>query len=137
MRYLAYGCIAAVMLAGSSAAAQSPEDKAQSAAETWLQVVDDGAYDASWDQAAKLFKGSITKEQWKQALTGARTPLGKRVSRKVKTRKYAEKLPGAPDGKYVVIEFDTAFEHKSTAVETVTPLLDTDGAWRVSGYFIR
>jgi hypothetical protein len=46
-------------------------------------------------------------------------------------------LPGAPDGEYVVFQFDTQFEHKRAAVETVTPMRDPDGSWRVSGYFIR
>ena len=41
------------------------------------------------------------------------------------------------DGKYVVIQYDTVFEHKASAVETVTPMPDPDGVWRVSGYFIR
>jgi hypothetical protein len=36
-----------------------------------------------------------------------------------------------------VIQFATSFENKKTAVETVTPMRDGDGAWRVSGYFIR
>ncbi len=40
-------------------------------------------------------------------------------------------------GKYVVIQFDTVFEHKASASETVTPMLDPDGVWRVSGYFFR
>jgi hypothetical protein len=53
------------------------------------------------------------------------------------SREYSEKLPGAPDGKYVVIQFDAVFENKPSAVETVTPMLDPDGVWRVSGYFIR
>jgi hypothetical protein len=46
-------------------------------------------------------------------------------------------MPGAPGGKYVIIQYATAFEKKATAVETVIPMLDPDGAWRVSGYFIR
>jgi len=29
------------------------------------------------------------------------------------------------------------FANKKAAVETVTPMKDTDGQWRVSGYFIR
>jgi hypothetical protein len=36
----------------------------------------------------------------------------------------------------VVIQYDTSFANKKSAVETVTPLLDSDGQWRVSGYFI-
>jgi ribosomal protein S17E len=42
-----------------------------------------------------------------------------------------------PDGKYVVIKYDTSFENKKSAVETVTPMLDKDGKWRVAGYFIK
>lgn len=72
-----------------------------------------------------------------QAAAGVRTPLDKLTSRKVKSREYTEKIPGGPDGKYVVIQFDSVFEKKASAVETVTPMLDPDGAWRVSGYFVR
>ena len=49
----------------------------------------------------------------------------------------SEALPGAPDGEYVVIQYESSFEHKQSAIETVTPMLDTDGKWRVSGYFIK
>jgi hypothetical protein len=36
-----------------------------------------------------------------------------------------------------VIKYDTQFEHKESAIETVTPVLDKDGSWKVSGYFIK
>jgi hypothetical protein len=32
-------------------------------------------------------------------------------------------LPGAPDGEYVVFQFNASFEYKSAAVETVTAIL--------------
>lgn len=137
MHRLACALGIAASLVAPAYAADKPEDAAQAAAEPWLKLVDASQYDASWDQAAKLFKGAVTKEQWKQAAAGARQPLGKLVSRKLKSRTYTEKAPGAPDGKYVVIQYDTAFENKASAVETVTPMLDPDGVWRVSGYFIR
>jgi hypothetical protein len=59
------------------------------------------------------------------------------VSRRVKGAQYATSLPGAPDGEYVVIQYDTSFAHKASAVETITPMRDGDGQWRVSGYFIK
>jgi hypothetical protein len=130
------GIIAAVC-AAPVRAADKPEDLAQSAAESWLQLTDAGNAGASWDQAAKLFKSAVTKEQWTQALAGVRPPLGKVISRKVASRQYSEKVPGAPDGKYVTIQYETVFENKASAVETITPMLDPDGTWRVSGYFIR
>ncbi len=127
-----------VSLAGAGTwAAETTEDLAQKAAEAWLKLVDEGKYQDSWREAAKLFKGAVTSEHWQQAASGARKPLGKLVSRKVKSRQYIEKIPGGPDGKYVVIQYETVFESKSAAIETVTPMLDPDGAWRVSGYFIR
>ena len=127
----------AALFASTARAADTPEDLAQRAAESWLKLTDAGDGGASWEQAAKAFKGAVTKEQWTGAIAGVRPPLGKVVSRKVKSRKYMEKLPGAPDGKYVVIQYETVFENKAMAVETITPMLDPDGIWRVSGYFVR
>jgi hypothetical protein len=116
---------------------QSPEDLAEKSALAWLALVDAGDYEESWREAAALFRGAVSEEDWKKAIVGARQPLGNRLSRKVKSRTFQESLPGAPDGKYVVLEFDTSFENKKTAVETVTPMQDPDGAFRVSGYFIK
>jgi hypothetical protein len=31
----------------------------------------------------------------------------------------------------------TGFAEKKSAIETVTPMMEKDGQWRVSGYFIR
>ena len=129
--------IVAAAFAAPARTADKPEDLAQSAAESWLKLTDSGNAGASWDQAAKLFKGAVTREQWTQALAGVRPPLGKVVSRKVTSRQYSEKVPGAPDGKYVTIQYETVFENKASAVETITPMMDPDGSWRVSGYFIR
>jgi hypothetical protein len=70
-------------------------------------------------------------------MKAARQPLGKLISRKMQTKSYKTSLPGAPDGEYVVIQFETSFENKKTAIETVTPMLDKDGKWRVSGYYIK
>jgi hypothetical protein len=46
-------------------------------------------------------------------------------------------LAGAPDGEYVVIQYETSFENKKSSIETVTPMLDKDGKWRVSGYYVK
>jgi hypothetical protein len=70
-------------------------------------------------------------------LQASRAPLGKLISRNIKSAVYKTSLPGAPDGQYVVIQFESSFEHKKSAIETVTPSLGDDGQWRASGYFIR
>ena len=84
-----------------------------------------------------LFRGAISREDWAKALTAVRKPLGRVVARKMISKKYTESVPGAPDGKYVIIQYQTTFENKKAAVETVTPMLDQDGRWRVSGYYIK
>jgi Protein of unknown function (DUF4019) len=110
---------------------------ALSSAETWLSLVDEGEYADSWNEAASYFKGAVKQEQWQETLKAVRKPLGKVISREVKSKSYHTSLPGAPDGEYVVIQFETSFENKKSAIETVTPMKDKDGKWRVSGYFIK
>lgn len=110
---------------------------AETAALSWLKLVDDGEYATSWDNAAAYFKKAVTKKQWEQSLNAVRKPLGSTLSRKLKSATYATSLPGAPDGEYVVIQFNTSFQNKQSAVETVTPMLEKDGKWKVSGYYIK
>jgi hypothetical protein len=118
-------------------AQQKPEQLAEQSAGSWLALVDSGKYDESWQQAAQIFKAAVTQDQWRNAVQASRDPLGKLLSRKLKSATYATTLPGAPDGDYVVIKYETSFENKKTAVETITPMLDKDGNWRVSGYYIK
>ena len=118
-------------------AQQKSEQLAQESAESWLKLVDFGKYGESWDQAAQFFKTAVSKEQWQTAIRASRDPLGKVLSRNLKSSAFTKTLPGAPDGEYVVIQYDSSFEHKQSAVETITPMLDKDGKWRVSGYYIK
>jgi len=127
-------------LIGAIAMAQDKNiEAAKKGSESWLAVVDKGDYTASYEEAASIFKLAVTKEDWLQKVRTARNPLGKVISRKLKGTQYKTSLPGAPDGEYVVIQYDTSFENKrsASAVETITPTLDKDAQWRVSGYFIR
>jgi hypothetical protein len=106
-------------------------------AEAWLDLVDQGEYDKSWEEAAAYFRQAVEREQWQQTLTAHRRPLGEVISRELSEAKYSSSLAGAPDGQYVVIRFKTSFSNKAEALETITPMLDPDGQWRVSGYFIK
>jgi predicted SnoaL-like aldol condensation-catalyzing enzyme len=119
-------------------AEQSEKEKiAVATADKWLGIVDEGKYGESWKEAAEYFRNAVKQDQWEQAVQAVRKPLGKLVSRKVKSTSYKTSLPGAPDGQYVVVEFETSFENKKSAIETVTPMMDNDGKWRVSGYYIK
>ena len=113
------------------------EKAAIEAAEAWLALLDEGKFAESWQKASEFVKAAISKEDWQKKLQVFRGTLGKVVSRNIKSRSYTTTAPGAPDGQYVIIQFDTSFENKKSAVETITPMLDKDGKWRVSGYFIK
>lgn len=128
---------AMVATVGQLRAEEKPEQLAQAAAEQWLGLIDNGKFEESWQNAASYFKSAVTEAQWKASIEAVRKPLGKVVSRKLKTARYTKTLPGAPDGEYVVLQYDTSFANKQQAVETITPMLDKDGKWRVSGYFIK
>ena len=135
--------LAVILLLGGvllGAGEKTPPDKEAAAlavAEAWLALVDAGAYERSWETAAGLFRDSITPEQWRDILIAVRRPLGETRSRELLSTSYWTELPGAPDGQYVIIQFDTSFENKRASVETITPMLDQDGAWRVGGYYIK
>ena len=124
-------------LAGVALAGGSPEELATQSAERWLSLTDGGKYDESYGEASQYFQHAVSADQWRTSMHAVRDPLGKLISRKLKNSQFTETLPGAPDGKYVVLQYDAKFEHKQSAVETVTPMLDSDGQWRVSGYFIK
>jgi hypothetical protein len=133
--------ICVTMLLSSAAAAAAHSESAETAAEAaalaWLGLVDAENYAQSCSSAATLFRQKVSESQWQFAASNPRAPLGALQSREVESATLTHTLPGAPDGDYVVIRFASSFEHKANAVETVTPMKDTDGKWHVSGYYIK
>lgn len=79
----------------------------------------------------------MSKPDWERAIGLARTPLGAVEKRELISANFTDHLPGAPDGQYVVIQFSSRFANKQTAIETITPMKDADGQWKVAGYFIK
>jgi hypothetical protein len=106
-------------------------------AQAWLRDIDNGNYAQSWTNAAALFQSAVTPEKLAEALQQVRKPLGSLISRKVKSAQETTSLPGVPDGRYIVMQFETAFANKKSAIETVTFMLEKDGQWRPAGYFIK
>jgi hypothetical protein len=124
-------------LAPFAMSSESREDAAETAAITWLGLIDAGHYDDSWTAASALFREKVPKLQWQAAALNARSPMGALKSRTLQSATFKTSLPGAPNGEYVVIQFTSSFENKASAIETVTPMKDPDGVWRVGGYYIR
>jgi hypothetical protein len=110
---------------------------AVTAAQQWLAGIDTGNYAQSWTDAAEFFQGAITQDKWIAALNNVRAPLGKMEIRTVNSAVTETQLPGAPDGKYVLMQFNTAFVNMSRATETVTFVLEKDGQWKADSYYIK
>jgi hypothetical protein len=137
-------CVVVALVVGifsiAGCASKSNPDAERAAigsAQAWLEMIDSEKYAESYEEAAEYFKSAITKSKWQGTIQFVRKPLGKTVSRELKSQRYMTSLPGAPDGEYVVIQYKTSFENKKSAIETVTPMLGKDGKWRVSGYYIK
>ena len=109
---------------------------ATNAALAWLAIVDAGHYGQSWEAAAQVFRDSVTQARWESMVKPVRGQVGALVSRKLASAQYARDIPKAPPGEYVVIQYSTRFEN-GLFTETVTPMKEKDGSWKVSGYYIK
>jgi len=70
-------------------------------------------------------------------MDSTRAPMGEVVSRQFKSATYTTKVPNAPAGEYVIIQYEASYERVPHIVETVTPMLEKDGKWKVSGYYVK
>lgn len=139
MKAMSYMVVALVLMTGLQTHATDTDavSKAEESANAWLALVDAAKYAESWGSAATFFKGAVKESDWEQAVKAVRNPLGALKARKLKSATFARSLPGAPDGEYVILQYYAQFEHKATAIETVTPMLEADGTWKVSGYYVK
>lgn len=116
--------------------AKGSAEEAAAISRSWLRLVDDGEYAASWQQSAGRFKASITEAHWVAVMEKVRRPLGHSMSRELVEATFDTKAPRQPEGEYWIVRFRTAFEGV-TAYEIVTLVADADEAWRAVGFLIR
>ena len=112
-------------------------DASTAAAIHFLDLVDSGQYEQSWQSAAAYLKKDIPLEEWIKRLSAVRSVSGKLIDRKQKDYFYTkEPKNGIPPGEYMIYIFTSKFEHKDDLTETVTLMLEDGKIWRVAGYFI-
>ena len=134
----ACACVALIGALSLPARAQNARTSgAQGVAREWLKLVDENDAQASWAAAAPQFQRRMNVAAWQSALQQARVPLGAVVRRTIVATDFAKTFPGAPEGDYALVQFESAFAKKSQAHETLTLELEPDRSWRVLGYLIR
>ena len=130
--------VSALCLATSQARAQDPRTSmVQEAARAWLAETDREGGAASWKLAGKQFQSAIPVERWTESLNQVRKPVGAVIERAAISTRFLKSFPGAPDGAYAMVVYRTSFAKKTEAQETVTLERESDGVWRVIGYFIK
>ena len=125
--------VALALTMGAAPQSLQPE---LASANNWLGLVDAKRWDDSWAAAGSLFKSRMPEAHWASTIAPVREPLGAVSSRAVKSVAKSTSLPGAPDGEYEVVQFQTTFANKANAIETVVLSHEASG-WKVDGYFIR
>jgi len=107
------------------------------AATHFLELVDSGQYDQSWETCAAYLKNEVSQQDWVKRLSAVRSVSGKLLERKQKDYTYTRDAgKSIPDGEYMVYHFDSQFQNKEHLAETLTIMLERDNTWRVAGYFI-
>jgi hypothetical protein len=133
---LAFGALSAQRIAADTTAANKIQI-AEASARRWLALVDGAHYGASWDSAGSMFRQQLSQQQWNDAVVAARVQVNPLGARQQTSAQYTRELPNAPPGEYVLLQFLTTARDNTRVTETVVLQKDTDGAWRVVGYFIK
>ncbi len=121
----------------SNPAGKNPREKAAvDAANHWLGLVDRRDNDGMWNNLSPIAASMITKESFTSQVARVRDMLGELKQREFAKAEHKTSLPGVPDGNYYLLEFKTSFEKKKEAVETII-MHESDGTWKVCGYFMR
>ncbi len=135
--WLAFSASGTPASAQDSIPPSADEAAATKAALAWLDLLDAGMYGQTWEAAAEAFQSAVTKANWEQSVVSARDPYEPFGARVLFLARYTEELPNAQPGEYFILQYRTAVSEDRTVVETLVPMRDPDGVWRVAGYFVR
>lgn len=121
---------------GLSAQANSAAiDDARIAAIGFLALVDEREYDQSYTTASSVMRKEVTQEDWVTHVSSLRNPLGPLHDRTEDLSVFHESLPDAPPGQYVIFTYESSFKNSKSATEVVAVAKESDGEWRVVGYY--
>lgn len=129
----------ALLSVGSPLAAQEDQtSRIEAATETaavWLVLIDEGAYDESWDAASSVIQGDMHRDEWGPTIRQARAPYDPISDRELVQSQFMTSIPNMPEGEYVRLIFAT--DTASGKVNEIVALIYEGGAWSVMGYFLR
>ncbi|WP_299192865.1 DUF4019 domain-containing protein [uncultured Erythrobacter sp.] len=122
----------------ASTPSTNPDDAvSMDQAEIFLASIDAGDFAQSWEDGGEFFQNETTLEEWTGVIEPVRSPLGAVEDRRLAAVQQLSTLPGAPEGDYEVLQFQTKFAGvDAISVETVI-MVRNGSRFDVAGYFIR
>lgn len=109
------------------------ERRAKSAAQSWLSLVDYGAFGESWDEAALLLQKQIERAEWIEKTERLRDSVKTLSSRFLTQTQYRDSLRQPPvDGPFVLFKYRSTIE--PGRVEELLLTVRQDTIWKVAGY---
>ncbi len=129
---------AALLWAAQTVDAQGSASDAHAAAQSWVQLVDQGNGNESWGQAAASFRTVTPSEKWVASVQQVRRTLGSLQRRTLRRGAATDVLPTGQRGQFMLIEFDSEFTDRTgTSFETIALVRESDRQWRVVWYDIK
>ena len=131
--------VSILLLLGGPVGAQTSDEhaaakqQAQGAAESWLTLVDNDEFEASWDAAASLLQKRIKREAWAQKARQLRDTVQAPSGRTLALVQFRDSLQRAPGGgPFVLLKYRSTFE--GGRFEEVLLTVRQDTTWKVTGY---
>lgn len=119
--------------ADEAAARAADVAAATKVATAWLEALDSGDYNASWNGVASVMKEGREEADWVNDVAEPRARLGKPLMRELQQADFETSVRGAPEGKYVIASYLSQFADTPPTLETTLLRLEGD-QWRIAGY---
>ncbi len=111
-------------------------DASVAAATEFLQMVDAGRYDDSWQITDPFLQKKVPLQDWQAKLKNISETFGPVAERSLDNVSFTAPTAELPESEFIMLEYETRFEKKEMK-EAVTLVLGNDNRWRVVGYFIQ
>jgi hypothetical protein len=124
-RALALTIILFVSLAIQAEAELLSRAQSESQARGFLQLLDQGLQDESWQTMSAAFQSLNDRAYWKTRQQVIRTSYGTLEARDLKHISYRKTFSLSPDGEYIIVQFRSNYQNRAETIETV--VLDCSG----------
>ena len=106
-------------------------------AEIFLTQLDQNQFSSAWQLTSPLFRMLTDEAGWKQKQQVLRQAYGPLKNRRFMRLSYRATYAHSPDGSYVIIQYQSQFEHKAETNETVVFSCQTDSDCDIREYVLR